>query len=197
MFFIIQFLILITSYITTNPDPTKFIINFFKENSKLYYVNAMNDDNGDLYFEFWGESDNRRYLIGKYSDSEESIKFKGNEIFSIDSQINSNYHESIIVKSNEGNINIFSFDYQYSTYINILEESASSIETKNLVVSEYKSNGDFSHLNSIIKLSNNKYVFSIIIHSSDFFSLYPYHSNIILFNFTQNNINGFNIINIS
>ena len=43
---------------------SKFKVNYFREKSHLYYVNAFKDDEGNLYFEFWGENDNVRYYIG-------------------------------------------------------------------------------------------------------------------------------------
>ena len=39
----------------------QFKINFFEQSKKLYYVNAMNNENGDIYFEFWGEESSTRY----------------------------------------------------------------------------------------------------------------------------------------
>ena len=153
MIIIIHLLVLLNYYIISNPDPTKLEINYFKENSKLYYVNAMNDEDGNLFFEFWGENDNMRYIIGKYADNDEPIKFKGNEIFSINSGIFSTYHDSIIIKSNDENINIFNLDYNNTSFINLNQDSITFNETKKIVISEYKNKGEFSYRNSIIKLS--------------------------------------------
>ncbi len=47
----------------------------------------MNSEDNDLYFEFWGEDDSTRYFIGKKNNTEESIKFGEEEIFSIDTHI--------------------------------------------------------------------------------------------------------------
>ena len=44
-------------------DLSSFNINFFKKESKLYYVNAFNNDIGDIYFKFWGETNKKRYFI--------------------------------------------------------------------------------------------------------------------------------------
>ena len=99
-------------------DIKKLKVNYFKENKKLYYVNAINDDKGNIYFEIWGENNNNRYFIGKNSDTEEPLLFNEKEILSVDAKVASNYHESIIVNYNN-KINIFSFDYQYIYFINL------------------------------------------------------------------------------
>jgi hypothetical protein len=54
-------------------DIKKLKVNYFKENKKSYYVDAINDDKGNIYFEIWGEKDNNRYFIGKNSDTEEPL----------------------------------------------------------------------------------------------------------------------------
>ena len=54
-------------------DISSFHVNYFKQNTKLYYVNAMNNVKGNIYFEFWGENDNTRYYIGKNYLTEEPI----------------------------------------------------------------------------------------------------------------------------
>ena len=45
-------------------DISSFKINYFKANSLLYYVNAINSDDGSLYIEYWGEQENKRYIMG-------------------------------------------------------------------------------------------------------------------------------------
>ena len=58
-----------------------FFVSF--QNSKLYYVNAMNNIKGNIYFEFWGENDNTNYIIGKSSESGESILFNDKNIVNL------------------------------------------------------------------------------------------------------------------
>ena len=39
-------------FISAQPlNINQFKINFFEQSKKLYYVNAMNNENGDIYFE--------------------------------------------------------------------------------------------------------------------------------------------------
>ena len=76
-----------------NLDITSFNINFFEQCTKLYYVNAINNENGDIYFEFWGEENDVRYFLGKSFSTEENIKINGNEIYSINANSIWNYHE--------------------------------------------------------------------------------------------------------
>ena len=104
---------------------TSFNINFFQERKKLYYVNAMNNENGDIYFEFWGEEDSMRYYIGKNVSTEENLKINGDEIYSIDANTNWNYHESIIVEYNDS-INILSINSKNFDYINVDGETVVS-----------------------------------------------------------------------
>ena len=194
MLIFIYILLFIKIYLSYNLDPTKLKVNYFKENTKLYYVNAFNDDNGDLYFEFWGENDNYRYFIGKNFTTEEDILFNGKKILIINSYLSSRYHESIIVKNNK-NFNVFSIDYQNINLISLNNENITSQETKN-IVTEYRTDGDFSMRNSVIKLKNNNYIISIILRTSCSWIIYCNHVNIISFNFTENNVNSFNIIDI-
>ena len=41
-------------------DISSFHVDYFQKNTKLYYVNAMNNAKGNLYLEFWGENDKTR-----------------------------------------------------------------------------------------------------------------------------------------
>ena len=59
-------------------DILSFDINYFRQDEKLYYVNAMNNDNGDIYFEFWGENNAVRYFIGLDYITEERLKINNN-----------------------------------------------------------------------------------------------------------------------
>ena len=62
MSYILLLIILILNIGTLNISSLN--INFFNQEKKLYYVNAMNNDNGDIYLEFWGEDNKIRYFIG-------------------------------------------------------------------------------------------------------------------------------------
>ena len=118
MVILIELIFILFSFISNSLDLTKLEVEYFKEKSNLYYVNVFNDDNGNLYFEFWGESDNYRYFIGKNYTTEEYILFNENEILSIDSNIRSTYHESIVIKNDE-DINFFSLNCKYINFLNV------------------------------------------------------------------------------
>ena len=163
---------------------SSFNINFFEQRTKLYYVNAINNENGDIYFEFWGEDDAMRYYIGKNYSTEENINIYGNEIYSINANSNWNYHESIIINYND-NINILSMNSKNFDYINLKDMSISYEATTSLIGSH---SGDPSYRSCIIKLLNGNYLSSIILHGSS------HQIYLTIFNITSNDINDFETI---
>jgi len=173
-------------------DSAKFKTNYFKENNELYYTNSLIDDEGNLYFEFWGNNSNFRYFIGKKFDTEEQILFDNKKIFSINSNISSGNHESIIVKYNNS-INIFSLDCKNISFINFNKGEISSLPTES--IGEINDIISCSLANSLIKLKDNKYLISFGCFSK-FLWVWEYkYINLTIFNFTTDNINGFNLIN--
>ena len=166
-------------------------VNHFEEQQNLYYVNAMNSEDNDLYFEFWGEVDSTRYFIGKKNNTEESIKFGEEEIFSIDTHITSTYHDSIIINYNE-QIYVFSMNYQYLNLIDFNNNQITSTETKNKIFAH--SSGSPSHKNKIIKLKNNNYLLTIIM-KTKCFGLPCHQISMRIFNFNSDSISYMNIIN--
>ena len=176
-----QFFIFLFIHINTF-DITSFKINFFKEDQKLYYVIPMNDDNGDLYFEFSGENNAIRYFIGINYLTEERIKFNGNEVYSIETNSISTFHESIIVNINN-EINILSVNSNYFNFINIKESSHTFKETKDFI---FESNGIPAKRNCIIKLKDNTYLLSMLLHK-----LSAHYRNYRIFKFTKSNIDGY------
>ena len=160
-------------------------VNFFEQRKKLFYVNAMNDDNGDIYFEFWGEDDTNRYFIAKKFETEENININGKSFYSISAYTNFNYHESIIVNySNK--VNILSMNSKTFDCMNFQDESFTFKLTTNLIG---ENNGSPSYRNNLIKLKNGYYLSSIILKRSLSHKLY-----ITIFDFDSNNINGFKAI---
>ena len=123
-FFLINEIIFIYLFWYINcVDTSLLTINYFNQKQKLYYINAMNNNKGDLYFEFWGEEDKIRYFIGINATTGEDIYFKNTKIFHIEaSSISKTYHESIIINNNDEN-NIFSIDYNNIDFINIKMEN--------------------------------------------------------------------------
>ena len=163
----------------------QFKINFFEQSKKLYYVNAMNNENGDIYFEFWGEESSTRYFIGKSFLTEEVLKINGNEICEIKANSNWNYHESIIIKYND-DINILSMNSKNIDYINLKDEFISSKLTTELIGNH---NGLPSYKSCLIKLQDGNYLSSIILKDTFYHNIY-----MTIFNVASNNINSFETI---
>ena len=172
-------------------DTSLLKINYFQQNIKLYYVNAINNDKGDLYFEFWGEANQYRYLIGINVTSGEEIYFGNEKIFQILATSSSSiYHESIIISNNNMD-NIFSINFKNFDFINIAQKvfSTKTIEQ----IFNFEEQGKPGYRNCIIKLQNNNYLLSMILYKSTFLvKHHKFMSNI--FNFISYNMNGFKFI---
>ena len=172
---------------TFSLDSSLLKINYFQQNSKLYYINALNNDKGDLYFEFWGEIDNFRYLIGINSTSGEEIYFGTEKIFQIEAISSSSiYHESIIISNNNMD-NIFSINFNNFDFINIAQNKFS---TKTIYqIFNFEEQGKSSYRNCIIKLQNDNYLLSMILQKSVLLGKqHKFISNI--FNFISYDMNG-------
>ena len=192
MVLFILILLFIYVHSTNYLCPTKIEVEFFKEKQKLFYAYAMNDENGDIYFEFWGEADNIRYFIGFSNSTGQSIKIKNDkEIYEIDSQKSSNYHDSIIVRI-DGKLNFFSMNVNNTNFLNIEDDSFGSDLTRD-ILEKYSPDLEYSSRNSIIKLKNKNYLFSIVAKIPfGFFS--SHHANFIIFKFNSAKIDGFKTI---
>ena len=168
-------------------DTSLLVVNYFQQNTKLYYVNALNNDKGDLYFEFWGEADKFRYLIGVNATSGEEIYFGNEKIFQIEARSSSSIiHESIIISNNNMD-NIFSINFINFDFINIAQK-AFSTKTINQIFN-FEEQGKSSYRNCIIKLQNNKYLLSMIFQKVEV--LVKYHDFMPnIFNFIYYNISG-------
>ena len=101
-FYFCLFNILIT-YVTSS-----FKVNYFEQTKDLFYINCLYDDNGDLYFEYWGVNDSQRYLIGIKLSTGEDIFFGNSKIKEL-SASQSQYHASIIINNNN-ELNLFSIN---------------------------------------------------------------------------------------
>ena len=168
-------------------DTSLLVVNYFQQNTKLYYVNALNNDKGVLYFEFWGEADKFRYLIGINATSGEEIYFGNEKIFQIEARSSSSIiHESIIISNNNMD-NIFSINFINFDFINIAQK-AFSTKTINQIFN-FEEQGKSSYRNCIIKLQNNKYLLSMIFQKVEVLVKYhDFRPNI--FNFIYYNISG-------
>ena len=177
-------------------DISSFHVDYFQKNTKLYYVNAMNNAKGNLYLEFWGENDKTRYFIGKNYLTEEPILFNNNQqYFSIQSSDISTFHESLIVNDNENNadnnINILSMNWNTFDFINV-ENSEFTYKLAKKIAFENEEEKHQSLRNSLIKIkyNDNTMYFSFLI----MFKLSAHYLSFTLFELTQNNINGLSVI---
>ena len=177
-------------------DISSFHVDYFQKNTKLYYVNAMNNAKGNLYLEFWGENDKTRYFIGKNYLTEEPILFNNNQqYFSIQSSDISTFHESLIVNDNENNadnnINILSMNWNTFDFINV-ENSEFTYKLTKKIAFENEKEKHQSLRNSLIKIkyNDNTMYFSFLI----MFKLSAHYLSFTLFELTQNNINGLSVI---
>ena len=163
--------------------------NYFNITKRLYYVNAMNNANGDLYFEFWGEQTNYRYFIGLNATTEEDLYIGNDKLFSIEGNSISTHHDSIIIYDNNKKENIFSINNKYFDYINIKEKIITSKKADDLIFQNKGDNPSFK--NSIIKLKcNNYYLLSIVLITQTLF-VKSHEVTYKIFEFSSNNINGF------
>ena len=168
-------------------DSSSLEINFFNI-KKLFYVNAMINDAGDLYIEYWGEENNVRYFLGINGTTGKDLYFQEQKVLEIEASQSSIYHESIIINYNNED-NIFSMNFQNFDFINIREQIFSSESTDNLV-EERK--GDSSFRNSIIKLKdNNSYLLSLNLKISGFLGIKKNVLYYKILTFNSNNINGY------
>ena len=169
-------------------DITSMKVNYFRENSNLYYVNALNDDKGNIYFEFCGCKINTyyNYFIGINSDDEKPILFKDNNIISFNQTISYTRHSSIII-SHDNNKNILSYDNKNMFFFNLLEKTIIYKGIYN-ILSEYLTKELFQQSDSeysIIKLKDNNYLLSF---TSCEYITFSSKLIMLLFNFITNNI---------
>ena len=193
LFFRIFILLLIQ---VNSVDISSFHVDYFKENTKLYYVNAMNNDKGNLYFEFWGENDNIRYFIGKNYLTEEPIKFNGSqEYFSQVTSGTQTFHESLIVNDDENSedniINILSMNWNTFDFINVQNSKFSSKPTKDITGFTNQRDNYQSFRNSLIKVKYNDdeilYFSFLIMYNAGCYLSFT------LFKFESNDISGLSV----
>ena len=190
--FIIEFIFINLIGFINSSDTSLINIKYFNERKNLYYVNAMNNNNGDLFFEFWGEENNIRYFIGINATTGEDIYFNNNKIYQIAATSSSSiYHESIIINNNNEN-NIFSMNYINFDFIN-LKEGIFTTKSINQIF-DFDKQDYSSFRNCIFKLKNGDYIMSIILYK---ISLFNYHNLVInILNFNSNNMAGYQKKNI-
>ena len=157
---------------------------YFSKNKKLYYVNGVNNDNNDLFLEFWGEEYKARYFIGINETTGEDIDFSGEKIKQIETDLNLIFHESIVINKNNG-ISIFSMNSYYFEFIDLINSTYNRISVDDIV--DYETKGYPAMQNSMIKLKNNNYLLSSVIYKSTWG--YKHHKHFMLhFNFNSSDI---------
>ena len=170
-------------------DSSLLKINFFYDNTKLYYVNAMTNSKGDLYIEYCGPDSGYRYLYTLDSKTGEEIYFYGNKIRRFSFDHGHTYHESILINYNNEENYIFSFSPSYIDFFN-LKVGTYSYQSSSLIDEKSKSRGYIntpSIKNTILRLKNDNYLLTFIRYTD-----IRYQQHFALFNFNQENIGGFN-----
>ena len=160
-------------------------VNYFNDNKNLYFINPINNPNGDLYFEFYGNSNKIRYINKLNITSGKEIYFNNDKVKQINTEYSTTNHESIIVNiNNDGNDYIFTISYNKIELINIKEGSVTYKSTDKVV---YKNSGSSSYRNYLYKLNDNNYLLSLQIEGT--LSHYAYVHK---FNFESNEISEYN-----
>ena len=172
-------------------DSSLLKINYFYDNTKLCYVNAMTNSKGDLYLEYCGPESGYRYFCTLDSETGEEIFFNGNKIRRFSIYYGHTFHESIFINENNEENYIFSFSPSYIDFFN-LKTGTSSYQSSSIIDEKSKSRGYLntpSIKNTILKLKNGNYFLTFIRYTD-----IRYQQHFALFNFNQENIGGFNKI---
>ena len=74
-------------------DSSLLKINYFYDDTKLCYINAMTNSKGDLYLEYCGPESEYRYFYSLDSTTGEEIIFNGNKIRRFIFDNANTYHE--------------------------------------------------------------------------------------------------------
>ena len=181
IFHIILFIILSFMYFY---DTSLLKVHYFYDNNNLCYINTISNSKGDLYFEYFGNKSQFRYLYGLNSTTGREILFNNSIILQINFNYISTYHESIIINYDNNENYIFTYNPDYCEFININTSSYSSIISENLIyINTFKR---ASYKNKIIKLIDNNYLLTIM--GKTVIGSYLY---IDIFNFQSDIISGF------
>ena len=151
-----QIVILNLFYFIYTFDISLLKINYFYQEKELYYTTIMNNNEGDLFIEYWSEKDDFRYFIGLNLKTGEEILFNNKNVKIIEGNSNRIFHESIVINNNNNENNIFRINYKYFEFIdlnngNFTHKTPDKIY--DFTVQKYN-----SFRNSIIKLKNNDYL---------------------------------------
>ena len=177
----ILFIFLLYIHFVNSYDTSLLKINFFVNNNNLYYVNAINNDKGNVYIEYWGQN-NILYLMVINSTTGEELYLGDSKLKKININSNAIYHDSIIIEYDNSEY-ILSINYKTFDFINISSGGFYYKPTKDIL---FEDQGSPTFKNSIIKLKNNNYLFSMIIY--EYGTVYNSHELVIeTFSFSPNN----------
>ena len=171
-------------------------MNYFLKEKKLCYINPLNNDQGDLYFEYWNGDNNIRYFTGINITTGEDIYFGTEKIKTIGAS-KTTYHASIIITDykNEDHVITININDYYIERIDLKNGGFASKDIETIFDIEIDTDHKPSSKNSIIKLKDGNYLLSCIICKEYTWSN---HHNLYLkifnFDFTQDGMNGLNII---
>ena len=193
--FYIQFIFIFLLGSIYSFDITSLKMNYFLKEKKLFYINPVHNDKGDLYFEYWNGDNTIRYFEGINITNGEDIYF-GNEKIQTIGASKTTYHASIIITDDKNEDHVLT--------ININDYYLERIDLKNGCFT-YKDIGQIFEIkikasnpslkNSIIKLKDGNYLLSCIIYKK---YLLKNHHNLYLkifnFNFDEDDLEGLNII---
>ena len=191
----IQFIYIILLGSFSSFDISNLKMNYFLKEKKLCYFNPLNNDKGDLYFEYWNEGNNKRYFTGINITTGEDIYF-GNEKIQTIGASKTTYHTSIITTDDKNEDHVLT--------ININDYYLERIDLKNGCFT-YKDIGQIFEIkikasnpslkNSIIKLKDGNYLLLCIICKKNWVtSNHDLYLKILNFDFTKNDLDGLNLI---
>ena len=158
-------------------------VNYIFQKDNIY-INAFSNSKNDLYFEIFGNNNGDRYFYGLNSTNGKEILFNNNNILKLKFSYISKYHESGIIDYENNEDYIFTFNPEYSEFINIKNGDIYYKKSDDIIFSNPFNKA--SYKNKITKLHDNNYLISII--GKQFFTSYIYIS---IFTFQSNNIEGF------
>ena len=158
-------------------------VNYIFQKDNIY-INAFSNSKNDLYFEIFGNNNGDRSFYGLNSTTGKEILFNNNNLLKLKFSYISKYHESGIIDYENNEDYIFTFNPEYSEFINIKSGNIYYKQSKDLIYSNPFNKA--SYKNKITRLADNNYLISII--GKQLFTSYIYIS---IFTFQSNNIEGF------
>ena len=191
--FYIKFIVIILIEFLISFDISSLKLNYFMKEKKLYYINPINNDRGDLYFEHWNGDNNIRYFIGINITTGEDIYFGEEKIREIKAS-KSTYHASKIITDDKKEDHVFTININnYNLeFINLTNGNFSSKKIEEIFDITIDNYYEPSSKNSIIKLKDGNYLLSCIIYTKylikNYYNLYLYIFN---FDFTKIGMDGF------